>query len=189
MNRLRWGSACVGCCRAAGAQGRSWRGSCRLCGSSGAFAWLCFVLRVIPVCQGSWVEAGAPAEQWDALHSRAGGLGTVGTVPPPPEGQLAGAVVQRFREVRFFAYFTLSQRQAHASSGCPLLMLIVISSYSASVELACSGELMGEMAFWPRPTLLWHPAGWVSSPGELPRAAGVGVGLSRRRPAGWGMTP
>lgn len=37
-----------------------------------------------------------------------------------------------------------------------------------------------------RPTLLWHPARWVPSPGELRCASGVLLGLSRRRPAGCG---
>lgn len=45
---------------------------------------------------------------------------------------------------------------------------------------------MGEMAFCPRPTLLWHPTRWVPSPGDLPCASGVVVGFSWRRPAGWG---
>lgn len=78
--------------------------------------------------QGSWAGAGVSAERWDALHSSAGGLGTVVTVPAPPEGQPVGVVVQRFGEVRFFDCFTLLRRQAHASSGCLLLMLVVISS-------------------------------------------------------------
>lgn len=48
------------------------------------------------------------------------------------------------------------------------------------------GSRRGEMAFYPRPTLLWHPAGGVPSPGELPCAGGVVVGFSLRWPASWG---
>lgn len=73
-------------------------------------AWVCFVLALLNF-QGikAGMGAGGLAVQW-ALCGGAGGLGSPGTVLPPPEGQPAGAAVERFGEVRLFAYFTPSRR-------------------------------------------------------------------------------
>ena len=71
---------------------------------------LCFQVTLLSVHQGSWAGAGVLAEQWAALRGGAGGLGFPGTVPHPPEGQPAGAVGERFGEVRLFACFTLTRR-------------------------------------------------------------------------------
>lgn len=55
---------------------------------------LCFQVTLLPAQEGSWAGAGVLAERWAALRGGAGGLGSPGTVPPPPEGQPAGAAVE-----------------------------------------------------------------------------------------------